>query len=92
MTPSNEMPLEIWAERSRLTGDLHAYESIEPCDGETKYLRATPDKVMIDRAELERVRNRMIVSCEMIYCGEVGSAKMNLEDALQILEAALKGE
>ena len=54
MTPSNEMPLVIWLDSADKSDDCVYTAQWRPeC---VKYTRASPDKVMIDKKELERVR------------------------------------
>ena len=86
MTASNEMPLEIWADKPKtpFNGDYH----LIAWDGKTKYLRATPDKVLIDRAELERVRD--VLNRSLTYEGAY-NIKLDVKCGLKILETALKG-
>ena len=50
-----------------------------------EYIRAAPDKVMIDKVELEKIKSVL----EGYIGGAYGS---NARWGLQILEAALKGE
>ena len=83
---SNEMPLEIWAvSRPQDVGDrftkFHCYYD------QVKYLLATPDKVMIDRAELERVRTGLQAAEVMLpYNTHLEDmAHAAIAEALQIL-------
>ena len=52
---TNEMPDEIWVERSESTGDLHAYENIIPEREEIKYTRSSPDTITLKRKEYDRL-------------------------------------
>ena len=100
MTPTNEMPLNVWCElRSSHPTERFVCIYTEPAKGRTKYLRATPDKVMIDRAELERVRDGLKFITNGCLVPPDGGSPIWPDDAieaatkaLQILEAAMKGE
>ena len=92
MTTKNKTPLEIWLEpkccADKDIGQLWCDHDAWVCDEgnkSTKYTRATPDKVMIDKAELEKIKSVL----EGYIGGAYGS---NARWGLQILEAAMKGE
>ena len=88
MTPTNEMPLNVWCElRSSHPTERFVCIYTEPAKGRTKYLRATPDKVMVDRAELERVN---LLLNRIVPFGDFDRELMR--EVRQILEAAMKVE
>ena len=96
MTPSNEMPLEIWASSSAAYGNPTSGTWINvPAGANIKYLRATPDKVMIDKKELERVNIFALNMCAYFAHHGIHPNEDNFilsQQALQILEADMKGE
>ena len=87
MTPTNEMPLEIWLSTAdyKTGGTIVAYENDRYFTDGTKYTRTTPSSVMVDRAELERVR-KVLETISKTSSPQLGRS------ALTILEAAMKGE
>lgn len=88
MTPSNEMPLEIWVKKFTNSPNFHGVGFYQ--DEHTKYLRATPDKVMIDKKELERVREDLRYALR--YSPNISIMETEMRATLQIIEAAMKGE
>ena len=82
MTPTNEMPLNVWCElRSSHPTERFVCIYTEPAKGRTKYLRATPDKVMVDRAELERVLYQLKWADNSLGCikDAIGGTKEDAE-------------
>ena len=94
--PQNEMPLEIWVWGDATSiGDM-GFTVTKPKEGHIKYLLATHDKVLIDRAVLEGVRECLMEICRRSLYDRNwesdGKDYGKANKALHILEAAMKGE